>query len=442
MGKRESEIKTNKWIFQLKLYWQMIELNELSKVGFGGYRISSTSKENFDALNAAIQSGCNLIDTASNYTDGESEKLVGEIFNSFPREKIFVITKAGYISGKNLAHFKSLNKKGAALNDVVKISESFEHSIHPDYLKIQIEISLKRLNTSFLDGFLLHSPEYFFDDQFQKEPHEEYYRRIKKAFEFLEEMVEIGKIRCYGVSSNTFTIDSSSKKATDLRKVIAISNLVRANSNFKLIQLPYNLIENKPSSYYVDNQNLINVAKTSDLTIISNRPLNAMTDSGLLRLGSYRVLEKGYDTENDDAYSDFVKSIEGTITEKYGDITLEEIEILSYTKRNWKSIDNLDVFNAVFDGILWQFLTTIFDEEIPKQTSHLFTKLKSSAWDHYLQTVSSQITPYLESQGISLPKSNESLPQILMRRYLDNGIDHVLCGITKPKYVQDYVGFF
>jgi aryl-alcohol dehydrogenase-like predicted oxidoreductase len=73
----------------------MVQLSELSKIGFGGYRISSNSKENESALHYAIQCGCNLIDTASNYGNGESEKLIGKVLQKIPNNKVFVITKAG-----------------------------------------------------------------------------------------------------------------------------------------------------------------------------------------------------------------------------------------------------------------------------------------------------------------------------------------------------------
>lgn len=81
----------------------MIELDEMSKIGFGAYRVSVRSVENEHALNNAIKCGCNLIDTSSNYENGDSEKLIGQVLQKQQNDKIFVITKAGYMSSPGIA---------------------------------------------------------------------------------------------------------------------------------------------------------------------------------------------------------------------------------------------------------------------------------------------------------------------------------------------------
>ncbi len=49
----------------------------VSQIGFGGYRVYEKSKEHAEALEYALLNGFNLIDTSSNYTGGESERLIG-----------------------------------------------------------------------------------------------------------------------------------------------------------------------------------------------------------------------------------------------------------------------------------------------------------------------------------------------------------------------------
>ena len=91
-----------------------MELNNLSKLGFGAYRVSIKSKKHFDALKMALDLGVNLIDTSTNYTDGDSERLIGQVLEEFPQHKPFIITKAGYIQGKNLRVLEVLNQEGKA----------------------------------------------------------------------------------------------------------------------------------------------------------------------------------------------------------------------------------------------------------------------------------------------------------------------------------------
>lgn len=94
----------------------MVELCDLTKVGFGAYRISINSAENELALTNAIKLGFNLVDTASNYTNAESEKLIGKVLKNNPNAEMFIVSKAGYISGGNLKVFKKFNKMGGWAN--------------------------------------------------------------------------------------------------------------------------------------------------------------------------------------------------------------------------------------------------------------------------------------------------------------------------------------
>ncbi|MYE90582.1 hypothetical protein F4X33_16480, partial [Candidatus Poribacteria bacterium] len=50
-----------------------------SKIGYGTYRVHDQNETHVETLETAIEAGCNLIDTSSNYTDGGSETLIGNV---------------------------------------------------------------------------------------------------------------------------------------------------------------------------------------------------------------------------------------------------------------------------------------------------------------------------------------------------------------------------
>ena len=50
-----------------------------SRIGFGGYRIDLEEADHREALIKALREGCNLIDTSTNYGDGDSERLIGAV---------------------------------------------------------------------------------------------------------------------------------------------------------------------------------------------------------------------------------------------------------------------------------------------------------------------------------------------------------------------------
>src|SRR3954447_24404256 len=79
----------------------------VSRLGFGGYRVDDAHPLFAQALGRALQ-GCNLIDTSTNYTDGGSERLIGEVLTAehtahrLRREDVVVVSKVGYVQGQNL----------------------------------------------------------------------------------------------------------------------------------------------------------------------------------------------------------------------------------------------------------------------------------------------------------------------------------------------------
>jgi hypothetical protein len=185
-----------------------------SQLGFGGYRVHDMAPEHREALKLALRSGVNLIDTSTNYTDGASERLIGSALRELidaaelSRDEVIVVSKIGYVQGSNLESAQQRETSGRPYPEMVKYEEGLWHCIHPEFLDSQLDGSLDRLELETLDLCLLHNPEYFLSDAARsgrspEQAREEFYRRLKEAFAYLETQVAEGRIAGYGVSSNT-----------------------------------------------------------------------------------------------------------------------------------------------------------------------------------------------------------------------------------------------
>ncbi len=64
----------------------------MSRLGFGCYRVDDETPDHREALIQALQGGCSLIDTSTNYMDGSSERMVGSVLAE--------LEKDGRLSGK------------------------------------------------------------------------------------------------------------------------------------------------------------------------------------------------------------------------------------------------------------------------------------------------------------------------------------------------------
>lgn len=275
-----------------------------SRLGFGCYRIDAVSAAHAEALEYALRNGINLIDTPTNYGDGESEQLVGRVLRALlaegkiAREEVVLVSKTGYVQGQNLRLAMERERNGAPFPEMVKYMEGCWHCIHPEFLEDQLARSLARLQNDKLDVLLLHNPEYFLSRAKQQhtplhEARAEYERRIARAFEFLERKVAEGKIGWYGISSNTFPRPSNDPEFTSLEGVWKIAEQLDLYHHFAVIQFPLNFFES--GAVFEKNQRegaqtLLEFATERGLATLANRPLNAITGREMIRLADFETM--------------------------------------------------------------------------------------------------------------------------------------------------------
>ena len=269
----------------------------VSEAGFGGYRVDVSVAEHRQALEHALRSGINLIDTSANYADGGSEQLVGVVLadmikrGEIDREQVVVVTKAGYLQGENLELSRQRKGEGVPFPDLVVFDAELEHCIHPVFLAEQLTRSLQRMQLTHIDCLLLHNPEYYLkwanhNNIDPEVAQTEYLRRIEVAFRYLESEVESGRIGCYGISSNTFPKPATDYERTDLSAILALAEAIAQQHHFRVIEFPCNLFE--PGAMVEENQpmnqTLIEFALAHQVTTLINRPLNAIQADQLIRL--------------------------------------------------------------------------------------------------------------------------------------------------------------
>ncbi len=285
----------------------------VAKIGYGTYRVHSDVEEHVRTLLHAMLHGSNLVDTSTNYTDGSSERLVGNVLRALTeaggvdREGVVVVSKVGYVQGTNYAHAVASEESGEAYAEMVKYRDGLWHCIHPDWVREQLAQSLARTQLESIDVYLLHNPEYFLIDADARDDgdaHDEFYRRVTAAFEELERAVVAGAISYYGVSSNTFPAPMDNPAAVSLPRVVecakAAAKAVGGDEDahrFAVAQLPLNLYEAGAftEDHVASDQSLLDFARANDIAVLGNRPLNAVVGSRLVRLAQYSHEEDGDD---------------------------------------------------------------------------------------------------------------------------------------------------
>ncbi|MEC4889586.1 MAG: aldo/keto reductase [Nitrospira sp.] len=290
----------------------------ISRLGFGTYRVDTRTAEHRDALKKALAGGCNLIDTSTNYMDGESERLVGSVLaelvkaGRISREEVVIISKIGYVQGDNLKLAEARERSGRAYPEMVKYGDGIWHCLHPEFLADQLALSLDRLGLATLDVCLLHNPEYFLSEAAHRGERnlahlrDAFYERLQRAFGYFEAQVQARRLAYYGVSSNTVTSAPDEPDATSLDRMLqaaqaAAQQAGHATHHFRVLQCPMNLFESGAAlvanTGAHNGQTVLDAAQQRNLAVLVNRPLNAMPAGrgGLLRLADLPLEDQPVD---------------------------------------------------------------------------------------------------------------------------------------------------
>lgn len=423
----------------------------VSRMGFGCYRVHEFEPENRQALRDALLGGINLIDTSTTYTDGSSERLVGDVTRELieqgliTREEFVVVTKAGYVQGSAMREARERAATSRAFPDMVEFQQDCWHNISPMYLEEQITKSIQRLKIDAIDVLLLHNPEYFLKAGGTRE---KYYERIEKAFRHLESEVSKGRIKAYGISSNTFPEVESRSDFTSLTRVFDIAKSISADHHFKVIQFPFNLYEAGAALHLNNNrQSVFDFASSHGLAILTNRPYNAFAKGRVSRLTSFPTHDEveikgglhttlGRAIELEKKAPGYPKSAQGfQWAHALRDRLNEMDDLLAWREALYaqiypsirQALQRVDSTNAQWAQ---DYQTAIGD------LLKLVTMDLENLAEKKSQLLAEQVSTLVE--GIADAKT---LSQKVMRIYLAfPAISSVLVGMRTPKYVADSLG--
>lgn len=142
-------------------------------------------QDSINAVHAALDAGINLLDTAPIYGFGHSELVVGKAIKD-RRDKVVIATKCSMVI--NAPGGRSVGRSTAAgPNEHGHLEIKIYNN--PESIKKEVELSLKRLQTDYIDLYQTHWQE-------QETP-------IEDTMGALAELKQQGKIRAIGVCNAT-----------------------------------------------------------------------------------------------------------------------------------------------------------------------------------------------------------------------------------------------
>ena len=223
----------------------------LGTMGFGeewGY--GANKEESQKMFDLFLERGGNFIDTANRYTEGTSEKYLGD-FISEKRNSLVLATKYSLYT---------------------QLGDSNDGGNHRKNMVHSVEGSLKRLNTNFIDVLFLHAWDFT--------------TPVEEVMRSLDDLVRQGKVLYVAVSDTPAWIISRANLLAELR----------GWTPFIGLQMEYNLLARTPE------RDLIPMANELGLGILawgpiaggalSGKYLTQGEGAGRLKTGSKRLDER------------------------------------------------------------------------------------------------------------------------------------------------------
>lgn len=141
----------------------------------------ANAKESRDIFDAFANAGGNFLDTANHYTEGSSEKMLGEFVKS-DRSHFVVATK-----------YTLSTKQG----DLAYCGNSRKH------MRESVEASLRRLNTDYIDILWVHSWDFT--------------TPVTEVMRGLDDLVSSGKVNYIGISNAPAWVVAKANMLAELR---------------------------------------------------------------------------------------------------------------------------------------------------------------------------------------------------------------------------------
>lgn len=174
--------------------------------------------ESLKIFNAFAEAGGNFVDTAVNYTNGSAEAFVGDFIQT-DRDYFVVATK--YTLRDNNNNKKDPNAGGN----------------HRKHMLKQVETSLKRLQTDYIDLYYLHMWDFM--------------TPLEEVLRTLDDLVRAGKVRHLGISDTPAWVISKANAIAD----------ARGWERFVANQFPYSLASRDPE------RDIIPMSRAEDLAM-------------------------------------------------------------------------------------------------------------------------------------------------------------------------------
>lgn len=264
----------------------------VSSIGIGTYLGENTDADDAayeSAVQLAVASGINLLDTAINYRSQRSERAVGSAIQQVfaagvaSRDELVVCSKGGYIPldrtpPASREEYQRYVRREFIDQQILRPDEIVGggHSLAPRFLRYCIAKSRQNLGLRTIDIYYVHNPGH----AVTSESASELQNRLRGAFAVLEEAVGRSEIGVYGCATwDELRVPPESAGHLSLERLVALAREVGGDDHhFRVVQAPVNLampdaVRNPTQELHGRTVTLVEAAAELGLTVVASASL-------------------------------------------------------------------------------------------------------------------------------------------------------------------------
>lgn len=280
----------------------------------------------------------------------------------------------------------------------------------------------------------------------------------------MEDMVNKGLIKYYGISSNSFPFATDHPEFCSAERCLEIAKSIKKDHHFSVIQFPFNLVE--PEAATELNQDdegltLIEFAEENNLVALVNRPLNGirhgqiirLSDANDVKLPNIEELKSEIERISHASFS-FTENIDllGVEDEEIKKTLISYITSINALQVTWNTFKSIDDWGKERDAILGKMayaltgINQIGNEKVLDwviEMASLSSKIVNMIGSYYATIANADYRrhEYVRSvvnKAFSGGFKGQPLSQTAINAARSvAGISSVLIGARTPEYVDD-----
>eukprot|EP01101_Sappina_pedata_P001891 TRINITY_DN119_c0_g1_i1.p1 TRINITY_DN119_c0_g1~~TRINITY_DN119_c0_g1_i1.p1 ORF type:complete len:626 (-),score=337.06 TRINITY_DN119_c0_g1_i1:121-1971(-) len=406
-----------------------------SRIGFGTQRLVDPAQAAI-LRHALRHANINVIDTAPGFGRASAEEIVGETLAKveIPREELCLISRFGKISPFVYEEYQEDIMPGLHIPE-----DQAPYSFHPDVIEKELHGSLKRLNTPYIDYYLMTSPDILSligQDGSGNHSTHDVTKAISIAFELLEKKVEQGYIKGYGISSDALALPKFHPMRLNYEKLLPLAHAAAKavgkdglNHSFKAVQFGANIVE---------TDGIDGVGKwaiNNGIFSIASRPLSVNASIANDAIENHRLALRLEPTK----YLSLYRNVKELFKEeKYKDFRRFSREIDSLVK--YGEFKSSNEWRDTIEGELLERISDMAEKHTGEdQAFNILEELLQEAENEVSYRAAPSTLKMLKTEGVYDPQTSEarSLEEhALSAMYSESNLSCILVGMTNIDHLK------